>query len=127
MSANGAATLRLAAPTPAPTNDETSDLRAAIGEAMAAAATVLCQGVVELAGRGLRPETKMLGGERLARLYWLQQSAPAGFNFAAAVRTEGRRALREIHGEDLLVLDILIDGALEILAKGTAFERAMSH
>jgi hypothetical protein len=57
----------------------------------------------ERANGGLRPKTKMCGGDLIAQLYglrsaWLSQ-AESGIDFDAMARNQGKRALRERHAK----------------------------
>jgi hypothetical protein len=105
----------------------------AIGEAAAEAVAAMSVAVSEYWACGHSTSVKTLGGETIAKLYTLQMSAPDGLDFSATVRIAGRRELqrrwRSQYGTDLPdnMFDVFLDGVLEVVAKVTAFERAMAH
>src|SRR5262245_8951353 len=119
--ANGVSALRLVEPAPAPSSELEK-----IGVAVADATIPISAGVIEWMNGKITADTKALGGERIANLYWLSQSP--GFNFAVA-RQEGRRVLIERLGQDAHApsIDLLVDGVLEILTNVTAVMRATAN
>jgi len=127
--ANCVTALRLVSPAPAPVPQ--IQIERAIGEAVASCATALCVGVEELHAGGLRPSTKMESGERIAKLFWLRQGAPADLDFEVAARREGGRVLRSYfdadfyrrHGPDAgeTMIDALITETLAVVDRVTAF------
>jgi hypothetical protein len=109
---NGASTLQLVEPAPTPSEE----LGQRVGIAMADAVAAISRGCFEWGwGGGLTVPTKTLGSERIADLCTLLQAIPTGADSIA--RSEGRRVLQARHGGDLPepVLDVLIDGTLEIV------------
>ena len=67
---------------------------------------------------GLRAETKLYGGDLIARLYSLRQYMVGYWDFDAMARTYGKRVLRERY-DDLTdaALDELVSWPLDLLAK----------
>jgi hypothetical protein len=135
--ANGCSALPLA-PADVTVDEPGISLEAAIGEATASAVTALCQGWMEFeSGERLSAATRAAGGERIAKLYMLQQQAGPNLDFAATARREGARVLRQYFTSDFYLkhgpgagettIDAYLDGVLEILAKVVAFERAMAN
>jgi len=121
-----------------PAPGEAPDLKAmevAIGAATAAAVEALAGAVVEWHETGRTAAARKVGGEQIAAVFELQQSAPAGFDFVAAVHNQGRAVLRERHaaafrarGIDLeSTADELIAGILMILGRVTAHLKAEAH
>lgn len=136
--ANGHTALRLVEPSTPPAKGVL--IEAEIGEAMAAACATLSQGIVEQHEVGrISPQIRSMSGERIAKLFFLQQQCASGFDFNAIARREGRRALRQIFDADVdyrarhgaqggeVLIDTLIDGTLEILDRVIEFERAMAN
>jgi hypothetical protein len=138
--ANGNAALQVLAPEPPSTPDVPTGIEAVeaeVGEATAAAACAICQGLAEYQNGGLTSTTRAAGGERVAALYWLQQTHAGRIDFPAVARTEGRRVLQTYLDADFYrchgpgagegTLGLFIDAALEVLAQVTAFERAFAN
>jgi hypothetical protein len=119
--ANGVAALRTVHPEPAPD----PEFGQRVGVAVADAAGMLSRGLFEYWGGKLSPETKMAGGEKIAALYELTQTIPAGIDFAAMARTEGKRTLWARHGADFPepILDEVISEVLSITFKVADFLR----
>jgi hypothetical protein len=137
---NGASALKLVEPAPAsePAPAAQTPIEHAIGEAVASAVCAVALGCHEFQNGGLAPATKTAAGDRLAALYHLQQAHAAEIDFDAVAREHGRRVLRTYldaesyyqrhsQAQGDAVLDIYLDGALEILAKVTAFMRATAN
>jgi hypothetical protein len=135
--ANGNAALLLLAPESTPagvTTGKPNEVERSIGQATAAATTALCQAMQEYQNGGLRPETRLASGTRVAALYQLQQAHAGALDFAATVRREGKRVLRQYFDGDFhqhysaeqgdAVLDLFIDEVLAVVAKVASFERA---
>jgi hypothetical protein len=137
MATNGAAALHLAfEPTPASPSAQ-EDIRTAIGEAVASAATGLCQGVAEYQNGGLRPETRLANGERIARIYHLQQAHADKLDFPAVARAEGVRVLRQYFdasfyerygpGAGEWTTNMIVDEVLAVVGRVTALEAAWAN
>ena len=100
-----------------------------IGQAVASAATAICQGAAEYMDGGLTPATREAGGERISKLFFLQE-AFAG-DFPAAAREQGAKVLwtyvRGQHSPDAAeaMIDLALTTVLDVLAKVTAAERAL--
>ena len=105
---------------------------------MARAATGLCFAMQEYQNGGLRPETRLANGERIARLFELQEATLGEIDFSLVAREQGRIALRRyLDANDFYchhsaeqgdaVLEMCIDDVLAVVAKVTAFERAMAN
>src|SRR5262245_10768921 len=126
--ANGVAVRLTETPaTAVPATD--SGIEERIGEAMAAAVAALSKGVVEYFGGGLTPATKALGGDAVAKLFWLRQQVPDVF--ADIARREGVRALQARHGADFspyaaTVADETISGVLAVIDRVVEFERSLA-
>jgi hypothetical protein len=133
---NGAAvTLPFApgsAPAPADAADKPGEpIENTIGTATASAACALAQALTEHQNGKLRPETRLAGGERIAKMFELQEATLGEIDFPAVAREHGRRALRTYfdasQGASETAMNLLIDGALEVLSKVTAHERARAN
>jgi len=101
-----------------------------IGELVAAAACAIAQTLDERANGGLRPRTKMCGGDLITQLYALRQACAGELDFDATARAYGKRAIaahyaaarRELpdapQGELTdAMLDEMVKWPLDILAK----------
>jgi hypothetical protein len=124
--ANGASVLQLVHPESAPTEE----LGQRVGIAMADAVAVISRGCYEFGwGGGLTVPTKALGADRIADLYTLLQAIPTGVDFPAIARSEGRRVLQERHGGGLPepMLDVLLDGTLEIVDRVATYMRLTAN
>jgi hypothetical protein len=118
---NGSAVALQLVPETAPAPQTSIEHR--IGTATVLAIGVMSQGLLEYWDGGLTTTTRALGGEAVARLFELQQSAP-DLDFATMVRVQGLKALRARHaaGPDHAVAfpeapaNEIIDGVLEMLA-----------
>src|SRR5262245_61994284 len=103
-------------------------LETRIGSATASAVEALARGVLDYAAAGrMLSDTKALCGERLAKLYELQQAHAGKLDFPATVREAGKRELFQRHGSAALPeseFDFLIAHALAIVSR---VERAMAH
>jgi hypothetical protein len=138
--ANGVAALHLV-PAPEskgePPSTPGAGIEVEIGEAVASAATGLCFAVQEHKQLGaLTRTTKMTNGERIARIYHLQQAHADKLDFAAVARAEGARALRTYFDADFYrthadagewTINVVIDEVLAIVARVTAVERAWAN
>ena len=138
--ANGTAiALKLIAPEPQ-TTVPASGMEAEIGEAMVSAA---CAGWRRHAGipmpwRKPRGAVKSIGGERIAKLVHLQMATEGQLDFSAVAIREGKRRLRayldaepgfrQRHGPEggEKTLDIVVEGALEIVANVVKFEKVLA-
>jgi hypothetical protein len=92
-----------------------------IGRTVAKAASVAAKGVEERRAGGIRPATLQEAGDLTAELYWLRRevlaSGKLAGDFQAIARSEGLKILRKYCGNETSdnVLEILVDGELEIL------------
>jgi hypothetical protein len=106
-----------------------------IGEATAAAAVAIGQGIIDctLGGGQLSAEAKMAGAEALTRVTMLQLAYFGGDSeFAEIAYREGKRALWKhpgFQGQDPArrehLFEVFLQGALEISARTAAVERAL--
>ena len=116
--------------TPAPQPQQ--GIEQTIGIAVAAAATVLAAASLEKHYAGvLSQEVRSASGEKIAAVFALQQ-AHANIAFEEIARREGRRVLEPLAagcapGVGDVIADELIDAVMAIVAKVTAFERAMAN
>jgi hypothetical protein len=134
--ANGAVVARLVPPA-APADATGKPIEAEIGEAVASAATGLCYAVHEHQQLGaLTNTTRTTNGERIARIYHLQQAHEGKIDFAAVARAEGTRVLRSCLDADFYrthagagdwTINMIVDEVLAIVGRVTAFERAMAN
>jgi hypothetical protein len=138
---NGNHALKLLAPEPAVGPKDASAGAMAgesIGRAMAAAVTGLGFALAEFENGGLRPETRLANGTRIAALYELQQAHAGEISFEAVAREQGRIALRQFldaggfyqcysaeQGDALL--DMLIADVLAVVSRVDAVMRAGAH
>jgi|SRR5215831_8440858 len=88
-----------------------------VGELMADAAATVARAWCEFLNGGLTTETKMHGGDQIARLFELWQICAGQIDFYAVARARGIRLLWERHGEGIRArtLAALIDTVIEIL------------
>jgi hypothetical protein len=133
--ANGNAAIALIAPARSPKDTPTAAtaIETEIGDLVTQAAMLLWQAARKrMAGQETFP-TSLQVGERIAKLYALQQLTPG---FAAIVAREGRRALRAVlaQNEDLCrrddldqTLDEILSWPLGILSRVTESERAFAN
>jgi len=134
--ANGAAVLSFTEESACEPAINADSIEHRIGAATAFAVGVLSQGLVEFwEGGGLTGATRMIGGEAVARLFELQQSAPGDLDFAATLRIEGMKALRARHVAlhqpgaifPEMLVDETIDELLAIVDRVAAHMRLMAH
>jgi hypothetical protein len=81
---------------PAPstaTAKSASSLEQLIGELVAAAVAVISVGLDERANGGLRPKTKLAGGDLIAQLFTLRQACAGELDFDVVAREYGKRAI----------------------------------
>jgi hypothetical protein len=115
-----------------------TEIEATIGQAMAAAVTGLGFALAEYQNGGLTNKTRTANGERVARLYELQQSTLGQIDFGLVAREQGRIALRQYldaagfyqrHGAEQgdAMLDMFIADVLGVVAKVTDFERRLAN
>ena len=145
---NGTAALQLLAPDPTshaafaeapaakPDAVFTASQEIEIGDLIAQAAGLMCLAAEKyLAGQSTLSNS-MQTGELIAKLYFLQQSAPA--DFATIVRREGRRVLMAAmaqnaapvvasNGDMDLAMDEVLSWPLAVLARVTESERAFAN
>ena len=88
------------------------------GRLVADACGAIAMALREYQDGGLRAETKLHGGDLIARLYSLRQYMVGYWDFDAMARTYGKRVLRERY-DDLsdAALDELVSWPLDLLAK----------
>jgi len=131
--ANGASALRLVESAPVP-QVPSEPIEQRIGTATAFAVAALCKGAVEYWQGGLTEGTRSLGGEAVARLYTLAQSAPH-LDLTVVAHREGMRILRAQHAAgptptmefpEALAIET-IDGLLGILGKVVAHMRLVAN
>jgi hypothetical protein len=110
-----------------------------IGDLIARAAVLTCLALEKYLAGQATYSISLQTGELIARLYFLQQSAPGVF--ATIVRREGRRALRATlmqdaaaaaalvaeHGDLDPALDEILSWPLDVLARVTEAERAFAN
>lgn len=133
---NGAAVARLVPPANPSANDQ-EGIEAEIGRAVASAVTGLCFAVAESQNGGLRSATRTENGERVARMFELQEAHAGEIDFPTVARAAGKVVLRQYLGNDFYrqysteqgdaVLDMFIDETLAVLARVTAVERALAN
>lgn len=137
MPKNGVAVHLAPTPTSASPSPQ-EDIRTAIGEAMVAAVVGIGGALAEFENGGLTNTTRTANGERVARLYELQQSSLDEINFPVVAREQGKVALRQFlaagdfysqHSTEQgdAVLDMLIGDVLAVLRKVTALEAAWAN
>jgi len=89
-----------------------------IGDLVADACGAIAMALREYQDGGLRAETKLHGGDLIARLYSLRQYMVGYWDFDAMAREYGRLALRERYDDvSDVALDELVSWPLDILAK----------
>jgi hypothetical protein len=121
-----------------PSTPASPSIETTIGEATAAAVTMICRAMFDYQRTGgLPPAVKDAGGERIARVFELQQAYAGEIDFAATVRREGSRVLRQYLGAEFYqrysadegeaAINLYVDGLLEILVHVTAVERAFAN
>lgn len=100
------------------TDDATPTLEHSIGELVAQTAAALAAGLREVQNGRLSATTKARGGDLVMRLYILRRLMIGSWDFDGICREHGTAALRETCGSevDVRTIDILVDGALEVLA-----------
>jgi hypothetical protein len=138
--ANGAAVTPPFAPRSAPADAASKPgepIENTIGAATAAAACALAQALTEHQNGQVRPETRLAEGERIAKMFELQEATLGAIDFPAVAREHGRRTLRTYFDADFyrchgrgaseVAMSVLIDVALEVLSKVTAHERARAN
>jgi hypothetical protein len=137
---NGAAALHLV-PAPEskgePPSAPGAGIEVEIGIAMANAACGLCFAVQEHQQLGaLTSTTRTTNGERIARIYHLQQAHADKLDFPAVARAEGARVLRTHLDADFYrthtgagewTINMIVDEVLAIVGRVTAVERAMAN
>jgi hypothetical protein len=134
--ANGAAVALL--PSAAPTSAAAGKpIETEIGAATASAVTGLCFAVAESQNGGLRSATRTENGERIAKMFELQEATLGKLDFAATAREQGKIVLRQYLGDDFYrqysleqgdaAIDMFIDETLAVLRKVTATMRAWAH
>jgi hypothetical protein len=116
----------------APKPDE-APIELAIGQAMAAAACTIAAALEEYRNGGLQPATRTASGEKIAKLFALQQATLGEIDFPAVARAEAKHILRgylpdEFYqrygkGAGEVAVNLYVDAALEILGKVTLLER----
>ena len=82
-----------ACPSPCPPLPQPPAFAELIGEIVAAAVAVIAVGLDERSNGGLRPRTKLAGGDLIAQLYTLRQACTGELDFDATARECGKRAL----------------------------------
>ena len=136
--ANGTAALALLTFASAPADATGKEpIEREIGEAVASAATGLCYALQEYQNGGLTSTTKMTKGERIARIYHLQQAHAGKLDFPTVARAEGARVLRTYFDADFYrrygpgagewTINMIIDEVLAVVGRVTAHERAFAH
>jgi hypothetical protein len=75
-----------------------------IGEIVEQATAVIAVGLDERSNGGLRPKTKLVGGDLIAQLYglreaWLSRAEPGGLDFDTTAREYGKRAIAARYGK----------------------------
>jgi hypothetical protein len=107
---------------PSPPSPDEPGVERAIGELVAAAAGILCRGLLECSNGGLRQETKGAGGDVIAQLYDMRVFATGSLDFNATAREYGKATLRAYlaAGHDPLAaseakLDTLVDTVVDIV------------
>jgi hypothetical protein len=97
----------------------TPSLEALVGQITASAAAAIARALRERENGRLDPRTKAQGGDLIAMLFGLQQATAGKIDFYAVARARGAQTLAERYGDavDARTIDILIDGAIEVLQK----------
>jgi hypothetical protein len=115
-----------------------TEVETAIGAATAAAVTGFSQAMMEYQNGGLAPATRLANGERIARMYELQQVYAGEVAFEVVARAEARVVLRQYLAADGFygrhtteqgdaVCNELISHVLEIVGRVTDFERRLAN
>jgi hypothetical protein len=110
-----------------PSLTEDQPIEFLIGRTMALAVTIMAKGIEEWRNGGISQATLQEAGRSMERLYWLRHAALAtgklSSDFELTARSEGLRMLRKYcKGASDRVLEILVDGELEVLNRLVAAE-----
>jgi hypothetical protein len=118
-------------PLSSPAQPDQHPIELEIGQAAALAISAIARGMLDFDQTGmLAPENKDAGGSRIARVVQLRLENDQ-MNFAAVVRRQGKLELSRHLGVDLFkdetVIDVLLDGLIEIVDRVAKLERELAH